>query len=311
MQDEQLQKRTTESVLALQNSAKPDFARRCLAVNDTSNIIHYWRRLSGFISVFPDLTLENVMRHLHSLLHISHYKVVLDLFSDLLKEVNVSDILEVVRDVLKREMELFETSQFNRCALFVLRILPVFDQVKTNGLIKCIRHYVLAEAGTSRPHFIDITVGLFKLNICDQVFTENEIFNTVVRKLDSVDSSNNMLKILPYFNSSFHLRDRLLQQCHVSVENAFNLNALRVIELGYQYFLDNRSMEEVEFDSWEEDTTGMELVLDYCLEMKIRPIWIAEALDSVMDPMSYVGSPIAKRLRIKVRLVYNTRTVHQ
>jgi hypothetical protein len=59
-----------------------------------------------------------------------------------------------------------------------------------------------------------------------------------------------MLKVLPYFNRSFSLRDRLLQQWHVAVQNVVNQNAMRVVELGYQYVLSKSSVEEIDFDDW-------------------------------------------------------------
>ncbi len=81
------------------------------------------------------------MRHLHSLLHVAQNEVVFEMFSGFLEAVSVSDVLDIIRDVLKHEM--FETSkQCERWALFVLHILPVFDQVQTKGLIQYLRNYL-------------------------------------------------------------------------------------------------------------------------------------------------------------------------
>jgi hypothetical protein len=69
-----------------------------------------------------------------------------------------------------------------------------------------------------------------------------------------------------------------------------------VVELEYQYVLSKSSVEEIDFDDWNKSYKGLELVLDYCLEMKIQLYWIEEALEF----LQYIAKhfPIAKRTRI-------------
>jgi hypothetical protein len=273
---------------------------------NADQVEHYWIRLKHASTY--DTVLAAAIRHLHSLYFTAHNPKALKIFRKILDEEEHQELVDIIQQIVDYEFEKAQEVD----AKFLKATIPFFFKLRNEQLgqyLKTAFEEEFERFGHNCSKVDNMVIQVFKHNVAGAIFTEEYIFDTVLATLQEGMKSKESLashvfeSAIVYFNSSLHLRDRLMKEYKQCIQDIFDENlSLKLIELGYTEFITMDGIKNFNFNvDWMDNLHAIEIVLDFCITEGIQPEWIENIYTNDMEEIK--NNPLLKRIWEKVSII--------
>ncbi len=289
-----------------------DVIARTLALQtcNKDQIEHYWRRLAT--ADVDDVPIQAI-RHLHSLYFTGHNTTAVAMFYSMINKDSV-EVIDIIQQLVDYELDKNEDELQSE---FIDAVLPFFYRLKNDRIVKYLkstleRLFNRYDKNKIEKHSQTI-ISIFRENIVDILFTEDYIFDNILRRLQEGiekkddDSLDIFRFIAKYFHNSHQLQTRFAKEYKHCIQAIFTDNmSLEMIELGYAEFLTkNIIVNSYLANNWPRYLHAVEFVLDYCIEARIQPEWV----ETMYFEEEEVCDPILRRVQRKATTIEQLHSI--